>query len=121
LRFDSHIVSDILDRWPLHLQRRRRRVPPEFGRFLSRIHVHLIETQRLLNPPTRHRRKSADESDPQRATVVEFSQDITRRISQALEENSRRSQELDRKFPRRLMTDKKLPVEATEDAIRERY
>jgi predicted ATP-binding protein involved in virulence len=123
LRFDSPAIADILERPPYRFTRiYRHACPPDLMAFFREVNVHLIETQRLLNPSHRRTtRRPRDESEAQRATVLEFSQDITQRISDALAENSRRSQQLDRKFPRRLMADEKLPPEATEEAIRERY
>lgn len=94
-------------------------VPVALQEFVSQFDVHLIETQRLLTfgskmPPSRTRRPS------QRATVLQFADDLTRRIREALALNSRTSQELDRTFPRRVLTTS-IPPEVTDEQIRQRY
>ncbi|MFF3444011.1 AAA family ATPase [Streptosporangium sp. NPDC002721] len=94
-------------------------MPGPIKKFLESLEIHLIETQRLLNAHPRPRRR--DESDPQQATVLEFSQDLIRRIKEAQAQNSRISQQLDRKFPRRLLHNRIRPIEATEENIRQRY
>lgn len=125
MRLDSPIIRELTSSRSPRDRRLISRVsglPKQLVEFLSSIDVHLIETQRLLNRVvSRSRPTSPFDTEPARSTVLRYSEDITRRISSALAENSRRSQELDRKFPRRLMSNEPLPAEATEDAIRERY
>ncbi|WP_326722025.1 AAA family ATPase [Streptomyces sp. NBC_00243] len=94
--------------------------PEALSRFLAKLDVHLIETQRLLrgaSPSTRTGR-SAKRS---RATVEAFSEDYAKRMADALADNSRKSQERDRTFPRRLLYSGIVPADATEATIRERY
>lgn len=94
--------------------------PEAIRNFLNSSDVHLIETQRLLTrvPQPRERARS-EPSD--KITVQEFSDDFSRRMREALAQNSRTSQELDRTFPRRLLSAGSPPAAATEEAIRERY
>lgn len=95
--------------------------PDALRRFCSEVNVHLIETQRLLtaeNAPTDPRRAAADR--PQRPTVVEFGQDLSRRLSEALAANSRTTQQLDRSFPRRIMAGG-TPASVTDSLIRQKY
>ena len=97
--------------------------PEPIRNFLDSLHTHLIETQRLINPRRGHGGRSAhsDESEPKTATVLEFSEDLKRRFSVALADNSRTSQQLDRQFPGRLLHGQAAPPDATEENIRERY
>lgn len=97
--------------------------PEPIRSFLDSLHAHLIETQRLINPRRGNMGKSAqaDESEPQAATVLEFSEDLKRQFGNALADNSRTSQQLDRQFPGRLLHGQAAPPDATEENIRERY
>ncbi|MGN4161758.1 AAA family ATPase [Streptomyces sp. NEAU-PBA10] len=95
-------------------------LPETIKDFLRGADVHLIETQRLLT------RVSTSQETPRgepsnRITVREFSEDFSRRMHEALAQNSRTSQELDRTFPRRLLSAGYPPADATEEAIRIRY
>lgn len=99
----------------------RRREPPlvpdELKNFCRSVPVSLVETQRLLNyrpVPNRTRRPGAHR------TVSVYSDDLRARLREALAENSRLGQSLDRSFPRRIIEAGRHP-EATETAIRERY
>ncbi|MFD5202075.1 AAA family ATPase [Streptomyces sp. NPDC058375] len=95
-------------------------VPQEISRLLEATKVHLIETQRLINV-TYPSARGARESERRQPTVLEFSRDFSRRLDDALAQNSRVSQGLDRSFPRRLLSETELDPEITEEAIRERY
>ncbi len=94
-------------------------VPTELKEMLRDSDVHLIETQRLLTFGSQVRSPRA-RRPPQRATVLQFAEDLTRRIREALALNSRTSQELDRTFPRRVLTSP-IPSEVTDEQIRQRY
>lgn len=93
------------------------KTPRWLENFINETKVHLIETQRL--DKLSRGRHSEREGRHRRSTVSEFADDLNSRISEALAVNSRRSQQLDRSFPSRMMTDP-LP-EVTDDEIRELY
>ncbi|WP_310725090.1 AAA family ATPase [Streptomyces sp. N2A] len=95
-------------------------IPEGISGFLKSADVHLIETQRLLTSV--HVQQDQPRGEPaNRITVREFSEDFSRRMHEALAQNSRTSQELDRTFPRRLLSAGYPPAAATEEAIRARY
>lgn len=88
--------------------------------FLDTFSIHLVETQRLLilDPSNDTRRRTATE--PQRMKVNECARDLARRLANALTENSRRSQALDKSFPRRVLDEEGDLVPET-DRIRVEY
>ncbi|MEU4603766.1 AAA family ATPase [Kribbella sp. NPDC023972] len=93
--------------------------PAQLAEFLEDFSVHLIETQRLLtmaDVDPRSTRESARAS-----TVEEYSRDVVDKLSMALAQNSRKSQELDRSFPSRLLRAGELPPTVTDENIRSRY
>jgi ABC-type lipoprotein export system ATPase subunit len=91
---------------------------PAITEFLGELSVHLIETQRLLQlPPARQ--EGSEAAERFQPTVARYAEDLTNRLREALAENSRTSQELDRTFPRRIF--EAAPPQATDEAIRERY
>ncbi|MFB7510856.1 AAA family ATPase [Streptomyces broussonetiae] len=94
--------------------------PEAIRTFLRSSDVHLIETQRLLTRTAPPRERTRTEPS-NKITVQEFSDDFSRRMREALAQNSRTSQELDRTFPRRLLSAGSPPPAATEEAIRTRY
>jgi len=93
------------------------------GSLFADFNVHLIETQRLLRVQLEgvDERRGIKEVPLQRSTVLEYANDMARRLAIALAQNSRRSQELDRSFPRRLLAPDVLSDEITDDMIRQRY
>jgi hypothetical protein len=97
-------------------------IPPHLRQFINEFDVHLIETQRLLAfGDFRRIHTSARTRRLQRTpTVMQFAEDLTHRIRTALARNSRTSQELDRSFPRRVMS-RQPPAHVTDEHIRERY
>jgi ABC-type lipoprotein export system ATPase subunit len=103
-----------------HLSLRPEPQPDAIRTFLNGLHSHLIETQRLI-VPRRRPRSRVDESEPQHATVLEFSEDLKRRFGTALADNARTSQQLDKQFPGRLLNISAPPFDATEENIRDRY
>jgi predicted ATP-dependent endonuclease of OLD family len=96
------------------------KVNPEIRAFVSSNRVHLIETQRLLTwpspAPNDYRRTSNSTAT---SKVDEFARDLASRLADALAENSRTSQELDRTYPRRVLQFRSDPP--SEEQIRERY
>ncbi|MET9928800.1 MULTISPECIES: AAA family ATPase [unclassified Streptomyces] len=77
-----------------------KKIPAALRNFIMSNDVHLIETQRLLglqnlSGPNTRRVGSIK--------VEEFAKDLSRRLAEALAENSRVSQELDRTYPTRLL------------------
>lgn len=119
-------LAELAERYPQEVQFevfKNRDAPTELEAFVAEHDVHLIETQRLLtfgqartSRPVHPRHAGRS----QRPTVLEFSEDLTRRIGSALAQNSRTSQELDRTFPRRVL-ELTLPSEVTDEIIRDRY
>jgi predicted ATP-binding protein involved in virulence len=95
-------------------------VPEAIREFLGEVEVHLIETQRLLRYDRASKVQTRQSPSAQRATVQQFAEDLTRRIAEALAQNSRISQQLDRTFPRRILAES-IPIEVSDDDIRRRY
>ncbi|RZQ61621.1 AAA family ATPase [Amycolatopsis suaedae] len=96
-------------------------IPEWLHSFLSETRVHLIETQRLLQPSRRSNKIPDGEGRHRKDTVSEFAEDLASAIASALARNSRTSQKLDRTFPRRVLRKNPLPSNVTDDLIRERY
>ncbi|MEU4872696.1 AAA family ATPase [Streptomyces sp. NPDC021608] len=90
--------------------------------FLDQFDIHMVETQRLLilNQASDPRRRPP-ESHPQRMKVSECARDLANRLAASLTENSRRSQELDKSFPRRVLDDSTFDAVPTEPEIRAAY
>jgi hypothetical protein len=89
----------------------------EFNEFVGSFPVHLIETQRLLTfMPSR----PGQRNPVRQSTVAKYAQDLTRRIREALAENSQSSQQLDRTFPRRVL-EARVPDGINDEDIRVRY
>ncbi|MET7812322.1 AAA family ATPase [Streptomyces sp. NPDC005395] len=119
-------TMDLLSRYadrlpPRALRMKEGRVDPNILNFLRENEVHLIETQRLLTLEDSDvndlRRGSA--RNPAVSKVEAFAKDLTRRLAEALAENSRTSQELDRTYPTRLL--QAHTESPSEEKIRERY
>ncbi len=127
MRMGDHVsLADILDRYGSEIPfdtLTQPNVPSELREFLDQCPVHLIETQRLLTfdrrPPQRAQ-AGAPRRPTQRSTVLEYADDLTRRIAGALAQNSRTSQELDRTFPRRVLNIR-IPNDVTDEEIQRRY
>jgi energy-coupling factor transporter ATP-binding protein EcfA2 len=91
-------------------------------KFVRSLNVYFIETQRLLvQRRLQSERYAVERVTSTRSRVQDLAEDLTRRLSEALAENSRTSQQLDRDFPRRIMVDQHELPEATDEAIQERY
>src|SRR5258708_30903808 len=82
------------------------------SQFLNELEVHFIQTQRLFADqlamrPDRYYAQAGIRrgQPPRRSMVMKLSDDLTDKIREALAENSRNSQQLDRDFPRRIMLD----------------
>ncbi|MGW4384878.1 AAA family ATPase [Kitasatospora sp. NPDC004531] len=115
-----HRYADLLPRTSVNLAPDD--LPTEITELLSGTSIHLIETQRLLNFESASQGRSPRESERgRRPTVIEFSEDFSRLLGEALALNSRSSQELDRTFPRRILSQELPDSEITEERIRERY
>ncbi|MFE6744659.1 AAA family ATPase [Kitasatospora purpeofusca] len=118
-------TDEVIERYssllPEDVARRPRPIDPEIDQFLKGLPVHLIETQRLLTNEVPARIAGGRRPARSKVTVEAFSDDFSRRMREALAQNSRASQERDRTFPRRLLSAGGAPPQATEDAIRERY
>ncbi|WP_267891581.1 AAA family ATPase [Streptomyces sp. IGB124] len=113
---------EVLDRYGDQLPpsvSRRKSMPEPLAEFLDQLSVHLIETQRLLTFEPRRAARNPREGVGKSDKVTDFSNDLRRRLAEALAENSRTSQELDRTYPSRLIqATAELPPE---DEIRSRY
>ena len=97
--------------------------PKELREFLGGVDVYLIETQRLLNIPVNQptsRYVPGQRPEPPKSRVALYSEDLARQLKEALAHNSRRSQELDRRFPEHLLQEEPA-VDTTDEQIRERY
>lgn len=90
--------------------------------FLDGFSTHMVETQRLLilDQGSEPRRRAPD-AVPQRMKVAECARDLAHRLAEALTENSRRSQELDKRFPRRILDEAALESVPDEAQIRDEY
>jgi len=94
---------------------------PQLTEFFQSLSVHMIDTQRLLTDQRAESQRIRRPDTPTPPRVSHYSRDLVRRLGKALAANSRTSQELDRTFPQRLMTNDFQPASATEDQIRTRY
>jgi ABC-type lipoprotein export system ATPase subunit len=91
--------------------------PSRFTELFKATPIYFIETQRLL--ATAAIRRRSQHRRPQSSTITEYAEDLKRRMAAALADNSRSSQELDRTFPRRILTASESEVD--EDQIRAHY
>ncbi|NLU74434.1 AAA family ATPase [Streptomyces sp. HNM0575] len=111
------------DRLPHRILRQKENnVDPNILQFLHDNEVHLIETQRLLkleDEESDEYRSMSGRRSPAVSKVEAFARDLTRRLGDALAENSRTSQELDRTYPRRVLQPR--VGTPSEKEIRERY
>lgn len=134
---DGEIVEweYLSERFPFPEARRRRGrqvksdVPNEIITFLRESPVHFIATQRLLSEdmPPIPRRNYISSREPQRvATIEAYSANLKQQLSMALGENSKRTQQLDRSFPKRLLEMRRLDSDPEmsnidTEVIRRRY
>ena len=123
---DTITTAELLERYRNELSNFARTdtgFPTEAQPFFESQSVHLIETQRLLRfgegSPTFRTQTGPRPRAHRSSTVVEFSSDLTRRIREALASNSRTSQQLDKIFPRRVLTEEVPDV--TDEDIRSLY
>ncbi|MEW1921873.1 AAA family ATPase [Pseudarthrobacter oxydans] len=107
---------------PTRSRRAVRQGPPEeVQEFISKLPTHLIETQRLKieeyleRTPRMHGRARRPQT-----TIVEYANQMKKALSDALAENSRITQQLDRTFPNRMLT-RIGPVTLSEKEIRVKY
>lgn len=116
---DSISTQELLERYPVAgFVPGEVSIPHEFREFTQEFNVHLIVTQRLFSFAPRSRTPRGRPTA--RSTVMQYAEDLTQRLSAALAENSRTSQELDRTFPRRVLEEAP-PAEVTDDEIRTVY
>lgn len=95
--------------------------PEEIQHYASRLHTHLIETQRLKIEEYLDRNARAHgRGRRQQTTIVEYANQMQKLLSDALAENSRITQQLDRTFPNRMLT-RQFPVTLSEDELRDKY
>jgi len=96
-------------------------MPQALQEFVNSIRAHLIETQRLqtLNVPQRGPRGSSRDRVAI-STISRYAAEMKSKLSEALAENSRISQQLDRTFPSRVLT-QATEVEMSEEGIRTKY
>jgi predicted ATP-binding protein involved in virulence len=112
-RYADHFPADYLTLSPAE------GMPAELHQFLDERRVHLIETQRLLAARVARRQAGRRDSAASPITVMRYSDDLSRRLNQALAENTTTSQRLDRSFPRRVLSAPEPNVR--DDQIRDRY
>ncbi|MGV9215139.1 AAA family ATPase [Micromonospora sp. RB23] len=118
---DQEVLAKYADLLP-HRVPPTQPMPGELISFIDSISVHLIETQRLLAGQSAPRVAAGPRSRPlRRSRVLEYADDLARRLRGALAENSTISQRLDRTFPRRLLAEGVSENAPTEAVIRARY
>lgn len=95
--------------------------PAEIQVFTAEQHTHLIETQRLKIEEylDRNTRMHGRITRPQ-TTIVEYANQMQKLLSDALAENSRITQQLDRTFPNRMLTERVSAVRSEEE-LRQEY
>ncbi len=95
--------------------------PAEIRDFTAGQHTHLIETQRLKIEEylDRNSRMHGRGTRPQ-TTIVEYANQMQKLLSDALAENSRITQQLDRTFPNRMLTQRVSAVRSEEE-LRQEY
>lgn len=127
-RTDGEVLEweELIDRYPFPDRAVRNRglrseVPTEIGEFLRKFPVHFIKTQRLLyeEAQTQDRPYQARREQPRLETIAAYSANLKKQLSAALGENSKRTQQLDRSFPKRLLDMRQIDIDPEE--IRERY
>ena len=95
--------------------------PEEIQAFASSLHTHLIETQRLkIEEYLDRTARIHGRGRRQQTTIVEYANQMQKLLSDALAENSRITQQLDRTFPNRVLT-RTAPVTVSEKEIRLKY
>lgn len=102
---DGEVVDEIemLDRLApsiLQQQGQDNPIPTQLEEFTASWTVEMIATQRLVSSESPSRRMG-----PRKTTrmISEYSEDLSARLRRALVDNSRKSQELDRSFPKRIL------------------
>lgn len=96
----------------------------EVEEFFESFDIHFIQTQRLfshtrpLREPGAYRPTRVSASQ---AMVRELAADLKQRLADALAENSRKSQQLDRDFPRRIITEQESMSDVSQEAIEQKY
>jgi predicted ATP-binding protein involved in virulence len=122
-QFEEYVsTAELLRRYPVAGRGTEKQQPddrPAYRAFTESFNVHLIETQRLISMGA-VRTKGVRRTQPQTRTVLAYAEDLTRQLREALAQNSRTSQELDRSFPRRVL-DTPPPDHVTDQQIRDRY
>jgi len=95
--------------------------PEEIQDFTSKQNTHLIETQRLKIEEylDRNSRMHGRNGRPQ-TTIVEYANQMQKLLSDALAENSRITQQLDRTFPNRMLT-RSVSAARSEGELRQEY
>lgn len=112
-------LTDVIDRFEdvLPLKSKLREEPEWLEKLKNDIHVHLIESQRLLNfVPSRTSRFYSGKSS-MLPTVSAYSEEIAQLIQSKLAEYGTTSQSLDRTFPVRVVQQQPSP-EVTDEQIR---
>lgn len=89
------------------------KAPDDFRELAHSSPIYFIQTQRLL---LEERKRDEDTS---KWTISKFSEDLKSKLAQALTQNSRRTQQLDRSFPQRIFSES--TARASESSIRKRY
>ncbi|MBN7303846.1 Predicted ATP-binding protein involved in virulence [Mycobacteroides abscessus subsp. abscessus] len=94
-------------------------IPRTITKFLQATPTHFIATQRLLYTMPQRRRFVNRDGASQQITIAAYSDDLKMQLSRALTENSKRTQQLDRSFPKRVLEMNRHDIDSEE--IRERY
>lgn len=114
--------SEVVDRYGREPQEREHQDKEGIGwfnDFLKKANTHLIEAQRLVRLEREaefYRRRRTRPSSF--ATVLEYSQDLQKRLSEAIAQYGRESQNLDQSFPQRLISaTEELPVNKLQEKM----
>jgi ABC-type lipoprotein export system ATPase subunit len=103
---DAELFAEYADGLPIRVAPSTA-MPRSMNNFFKSIEVHLIETQRLLASRPLGKRSGAISTSrrpSQKSRVMDYSDDLIRRIRSALAINSTISQRRDRTFPRRVLS-----------------
>lgn len=111
------------DRLPISfgssLFREKKSEPDWLKEIKKSLRIHFIETQRLLNVSSALYRKEKEESSPMVPTVINYSEELAKKIQSKLAEYGSLSQSLDSTFPSRLVKGKPFKERTVEELKRE--
>ncbi|MFN6529549.1 AAA family ATPase [Nostoc sp. ChiSLP03a] len=112
-------LDEVLERFNnlLPLDFKSQKEPDWLGKLKNKIHVRLIESQRLLNFVPNRRSKSDDRTSSMLSTVSAYSDELAKLMQDKFKEYGTISQSLDRTFPMRVVKQQSSP-DLTEEELR---